>query len=105
MAGPGGGSEAAALLRRLTEVKRLAGDLQRRTDSHAGLAQRHRRTGAERRRPLKEGVSNLVLAESERQRWRLPTEKVLEVFALEFELDAQGLESRLAAEGKFARSD
>jgi len=41
-----------------------------------------------------------VLAERERQGWRLPREKVLEIFALDIELNAQGLESWLAAEGK-----
>jgi len=41
-----------------------------------------------------------VLAERERQGWRLPSEKVLEVFALDIELNAQGIESWLATEEK-----
>jgi hydroxyacylglutathione hydrolase len=77
------------------DLARLAADLHRLIDAHAELAERHRGAGAERRRLLKEGVTNLVLAESERQRWRLPSEKVLEVFALDIELNAQGLESWL----------
>jgi len=44
---------------------------------------------------LKEGVSAIVLEERARQNWRLPSEKVLEVFALDIELNAQGLESWL----------
>ena len=47
-----------------------------------------------------EGVSALVLAERERQGWRFPSEKVLEVFALDIELNAQGIASWLDAEGK-----
>ncbi len=59
-----------------------------------------RRAGAERKRLLKEGVSALVLAERERRGWRLSSEKVLEVFALDIELNAQGLEFWLDSEGK-----
>ena len=85
---------------RLTDLRRLAGDLHRLIDAHAALGERCRRAGKERKRLLKEGVSDLVLAESARQEWRLPREKVLEVFALDIELNAQGLESWLDAEGK-----
>ena len=82
---------------RLTNLTVLAADLHRLIDAHAELGERHRRAGAERKRLLKEGVSSLVLAERERQGWRLPSEKVLEVFALDVELNAQGLESWLDA--------
>jgi hydroxyacylglutathione hydrolase len=82
---------------RLTNLTVLAADLHRLIDAHAELAERHRRAGAERKRLLMEGVSALVLAERERQGWRLPSEKVLEVFALDIELNAQGLESWLDA--------
>ncbi|HUN69836.1 MAG TPA: MBL fold metallo-hydrolase [Burkholderiales bacterium] len=85
---------------RLTDLPRLARDLHRLIDAHAGLAERFRSAGAERKRLLKEGVSDLVLAERERQEWRFPREKVLEIFALDIELNAQGLESWLDAEGK-----
>ncbi len=83
---------------RLTNLTALAADLHRLIDAHAELGERHRRAGAERKRLLKEGVTSLVLAERERQGWRLPSEKVLEVFALDVELNAQGLESWLDAE-------
>jgi hydroxyacylglutathione hydrolase len=82
---------------RLTNLTVLAADLHRLIDAHAELGERHRRAGAERKRLLMEGVSALVLAERERQGWRLPSEKVLEVFALDIELNAQGLESWLDA--------
>jgi len=85
---------------RLTNLTVLAADLHRLIDAHAELGERFRRAGAERKRLLKEGVRSLVLAERERQGWRLPSEKVLEVFALDIELNAQGIESWLDAEGK-----
>ena len=85
---------------RLTNLKVLAADLHRLIDAHAELGERHRRAGAERKLLLTEGVRSLVLEERARQGWRLPSEKVLEVFALDIELNAQGLESWLDAEGK-----
>ena len=96
----GPGAIYVAHFGRLTDVARLAGDLHRLIDAHAELGQRCRRAGKEQKRLLKEGVSDLVLAERERQKWRFPREKVLEVFALDIELNAQGLESWLDAEGK-----
>ena len=85
---------------RLTNLTALAADLHRLIDAHAELGERHRRAGAERKRLLMEGVRSLVLAERERHGWRLSREKTLEVFALDIELNAQGLESWLGAEGK-----
>ena len=84
----------------LTDPPRLAADLHRLIDAHAELGERCRRAGKRRKRLLTEGVSGLVLAERERQAWRFPREKVLEVFALDIELNAQGLESWLDSEGK-----
>jgi len=84
----------------VTKLAGLGADLHRLIDAHAELGERHRRAGAERKRLLTEGVSALVLAEHERQGWRLPSEKVLEVFALDIELNAQGIESWLDSEGK-----
>ena len=85
---------------RLTNPARLAVDLHRLIDAHAELGERLRHAGAERKRLLTEGVRSLVLAERVRQGWRLPSEKVLEIFALDIELNAQGLEAWLDAEGK-----
>jgi len=42
-------------------------------------------------------------AERERPGSRLPSEKVLEVLALDLELNARGIESWLTAEGKSAK--
>jgi hydroxyacylglutathione hydrolase len=85
---------------RLTNLTALGADLHRLIDAHAELGMRHRGAGPERKRLLIEGVTSLVLAERERQDWRLPREKVLEIFALDIELNAQGVESWLDAEGK-----
>jgi len=85
---------------RLTGLTALAADLHRLIDAHVALAERHRHAGAARKRLLVEGVRSLVLAERERQGWRLPSEKVLEVFALDIELNAQGLDAWLSTEGK-----
>jgi len=83
---------------RLTNLTVLAADLHRLIDAHAELGERHRHAGAERKRLLMEGVRSLVLDERGRQGWRLPSEKLLEVFALDIELNAQGLESWLDAD-------
>lgn len=74
---------------------RLAADLHRLIDAHVELAERHRNAGAGRGRLLREGIANLVLAEAARQGWRLPSEKLLEVFSFDVMLNAQGLESWL----------
>ena len=83
---------------RLTDLGRLGADLHRLIEAHAALGERCRGAGAERKRLLKEGVSALVLEERARQGWLLPSEKLLEVLALDIELNAQGLESWLGAE-------
>ena len=85
---------------KLADPAGLAADLHRLIDAHAELGERHRRSGSERKRLLREGVSGIVLAERARQNWRLPSEKVLEVFALDIELNALGLEHWLDSEGK-----
>ena len=82
---------------RLQDLRRLAADLHRLIDAHVEIAQRHRNAGAGRHRKLKESVAELVLAEAERQRWRLSPEKVLEVFSFDIELNAQGLAAWLDA--------
>ena len=77
---------------RLTGPQAVAEDLKRLIEAHAALGERHRSAGAERKRLLMEGVRSLVLEEKSRQGWRVPDEKLLEVFALDVELNAQGLE-------------
>ena len=84
---------------KLTDPAGLAPDLRRLIDAHAALGERVRAAGAERKRLLMEGVRSLVLEEAERQAWRLPRENLLNLFALDIELNAQGLDAWLGAEG------
>jgi len=83
---------------RLERPAALAGDLHRLIDAHVELGERHRGAGIERKRLLREGVTAIVLAERERQGWPLTREETLDLFALDVELNAQGLEFWLDAE-------
>lgn len=84
----------------LREVARLGADLQRLIEAHAALGERCRGAGEARFLLLKEGVTALVLAERARQGWPASEEKTLEIFALDIELNAQGLDAWLEASGK-----
>jgi len=81
----------------LRDVGRLAGDLHRLIDAHAALGERNRDAGTARLERLKRGVAELVLSERARQCWRLAPEEVLRVFALDIELNAQGIAAWLDA--------
>ena len=73
------------------DIARLADDMHRLVDAHEQLARRERRAGAMRHARLKAGVADIVLNEARRYGWRLAREEVLEVFAGDIELNAQGL--------------
>ena len=72
------------------DAARLSADLHRLIDAHAELGVRFRSAG-ERHERLREGIAALVLAEHARQGWRLAPEEALRVFALDIELNAQGI--------------
>ncbi len=80
---------------RLRDVPRLAADLHRLVDAHAALALENARPGSARRARLARGIEQIVLSEARRQGWKLPEKDVLEVFKLDIELNAQGLEAWL----------
>lgn len=82
----------------LRDLGRLAGDLHRLIDAHAELGEQNRDAAGARHERLKKGVAGLVLRERERQAWRLTTEEVLRVFALDVELNAQGIAAWLDAQ-------
>jgi len=82
----------------LRDLGRLAGDLHRLIDAHAELGEQNRDAAGARHERLKKGVAGLVLRERERQGWRLTTEEVLRVFALDVELNAQGIAAWLDAQ-------
>ncbi|MGQ0510296.1 MAG: MBL fold metallo-hydrolase [Betaproteobacteria bacterium] len=81
----------------LRDIARLAADLQRLVEAHAALGERCRGAGGKRFPLLKEGVTALVLDERARQGWPVSEEKALEIFALDIELNAQGLDAWLGA--------
>ena len=72
------------------DAPRLAADLHRLIDAHAELGEKYRSAG-ERHERLREGIAALVLAEHARQGWRLAPEEALRIFALDIELNAQGI--------------
>ncbi len=73
------------------DVERLGADLHRLIDAHVVLGRAQQDAGLERHTRLKQGLERMLLEESERQRWPLTREHVLELFALDIELNAQGL--------------
>jgi glyoxylase-like metal-dependent hydrolase (beta-lactamase superfamily II) len=73
------------------DVPRLGADLHRLIDAHRDVALAHRDTGPDRHERLRRGVTEIVLGEAERYRWPYSRERVLEVFGLDIELNAQGL--------------
>jgi glyoxylase-like metal-dependent hydrolase (beta-lactamase superfamily II) len=79
----------------LRDIPRLAHDLHRLIDAHAELALKYADSGAQRHANLTRGVRDLVRAEAVCQQWKLPENDALEVFKLDIELNAQGLEAWL----------
>lgn len=83
---------------RVTELKRLAADLHRLIDAHVAIA----RAGADaidrRHQIIRAGLTALLLEESARQRWPLDEDALLELFEVDLELNAQGLEVWLDAQ-------
>jgi glyoxylase-like metal-dependent hydrolase (beta-lactamase superfamily II) len=73
------------------DIARMGADMHRLVDAHAELARRERTAGPARHDRLKAGVRQIVLDEARRYGWALPREQVLEVFAGDIELNAQGL--------------
>ena len=73
------------------DIARLADDMHRLVDAHEQLARREANAGAARHARLTAGVTEIILGEAARYQWRLPREQVLEVFAGDIELNAQGL--------------
>ena len=76
---------------RVHDIARLADDMHRLVDAHAQLALAERGVGDARHARLKAGVTDIVLGEAQRYGWRLARDQVLEIFAGDIELNAQGL--------------
>jgi len=74
---------------------RLGADLRRLIDAHVALAERCRGAGAQRNALLRKGIAELLREESRRQGWTLADEELMRVFAIDVDLNAQGLEAWL----------
>ena len=73
------------------EIDRLAADMHRLLDAYTALARGAGAPEATRHARLKAGMTDIVRSEARRQGWKLGTEAILEVFAGDIELNAQGL--------------
>jgi hydroxyacylglutathione hydrolase len=82
---------------RVDEVPRLAADLHRLVESHAALGRSVAGGGDGRHASLRAGVERIVLDEAKRQGWGTSPERTLEVFALDIDLNAQGIGAWLDA--------
>src|SRR5258706_367596 len=76
---------------KVRDIPRLGDDMHRLVAAHEQLACRERNAGPERHERLKAGITQLVLDEAQCYGWRLPREQILEIFAGDIELNAQGL--------------
>jgi hydroxyacylglutathione hydrolase len=81
------------------DIPRMGDDMHRLVEAHEQLARRERNAGPERHQRLRAGITQLVLEEAQRYGWRLPRERILEIFAGDIELNAQGLGVWLDDEG------
>lgn len=77
---------------KVTDLPRLAADLHRLIDCHVAIA----RSGADaldhRHQIIRNGLSALLRQESARQQWPLDEDSLFDIFAMDLELNAQGLE-------------
>ena len=78
------------------DVPRLGADMRRLIDALVSIAVAAKKEcggpGSVRLESMRRSIAALLLEERERQGWRLPADEVLRVFALDIELNAQGLE-------------
>ena len=73
------------------EISRLADDMHRLIVAHEELGRAVKNTGSERHARLTAGITEIILDEARRYGWPLSAVQVLDVFAGDIELNAQGL--------------
>lgn len=73
------------------DIARLADDMHRLVDAHEQLGRAGGDAGSERHARLKAGITEMIRGEARRYGWPLAEERVLEIFAGDIELNAQGL--------------
>jgi len=76
---------------RVDDLPRLAADLHRLTDAHVTVAKTARGQGAELERNIEDGLRALLFEEARRQGWTIGREALLELMAMDIELNARGL--------------
>lgn len=76
---------------RVTDVDRLAADLQRLISTEVAVAQAARGHGVARHVEILAGLEQIVREEAERQGWTLPEAEVFDLLRMDLELNAQGL--------------
>ena len=73
------------------EAPRLGADLHRLIDAHVKVALHHRGAGGERHERIKAGIIDILLGEAQRHGWRMAPAALLQLMAVDVQLNAQGL--------------
>ena len=84
----------AMYLTHFSQVKDVAAkarDLHRLIDAYLDIARREKNAGTERQPRIRNGLAQLLIDETTRFGCRLPHAEILEIFAMDLELNAQGL--------------
>ena len=76
---------------RVTDLEEKARQLHRLIDAHVGIARREQATGDDRHRRIRSALAELLLDETRRFGCRLPDAAILDIFAADLDLNAQGL--------------
>lgn len=83
---------------RVTDLPRLAADLHRLIDAHVAIAHAGADAVDHRHQIIRSGLSALLREEARRQQWTLDEAALFDLFAVDLELNAQGLEVWLDSE-------
>lgn len=76
---------------RLADVAAHAQRLHRQIDAHVAIARREKDAGQEKQSRIRAGLVDLLLSEARLFGCRLPDAEILDVFAVDLDLNAQGL--------------
>jgi hydroxyacylglutathione hydrolase len=77
---------------RVTDLPRLAADLHRLIDAHVAIAKAGAGAIDHRHQIIRSGLSALLREEARRQQWMLDETALFDLFEVDLELNAQGLE-------------
>ncbi len=73
------------------DVAEKAADLHRLIDAHLGVAKQEMAVGPERRSRIRAGLAHLLVDEAKRFGCQLPPAEILQIYASDLDLNAQGL--------------